>query len=108
MSWSIGVYKNTLRMSVKVAQRLIAEASENGQRLYYSNEDGLSLDPDAMEWMDFFWDDWAIEALNDPSVNGDVVFLCADGDQAGQIWGYRFTSGHMVKLSAAVRLRETS
>ncbi|OHT91262.1 hypothetical protein BKG70_00575 [Mycobacteroides chelonae] len=107
MSWHIGEYKNTLRMSRETAERLIVEASQNGHNLVYDNEDGLILDCDAMEWMDFFWDDWATEALSDPSVNGDVVFLCADGDQAGQIWGYRFKNGHMVKLSAEVHLQET-
>ncbi|WP_100474218.1 hypothetical protein [Mycobacteroides abscessus] len=107
MSWQIGVYKNTLRMSTVVAERLITVAGANNHRISYSEKDGLSLDPDAMEWMDFFWDDWAIDALNDPSVNGDVVFLCAEGDQAGQIWGYRFKHGHMAKLSAEVRLQET-
>ncbi|SPX87662.1 Uncharacterised protein [Mycobacteroides abscessus] len=48
-----------------------------------------------------------LHVLNDPSVNGDVVFICAEGDQAGEIWGYRFKEGQMVKLASTIRLRET-
>ncbi|QSM87557.1 hypothetical protein I3U44_17155 [Mycobacteroides abscessus subsp. bolletii] len=94
-------------MSSEVAEKLIAKAEANGHNLHYSDEYGLLLDHDAMEWMDFFWDDWPADVLNDPSVNGDVVFICAEGDQAGEIWGYRFKEGQMVKLASTIRLRET-
>lgn len=100
MSWSIGIKTNTLRMSRKVADRLIESAENNGHYLTYENDAGLWFDGDAMEHMDFLWEKWALKILNDPSVNGDVVFISAEGDNRGDIWGYRFKAGVPYKLAS--------
>lgn len=100
MGWFIGVKTNTLRMSRKVADYLVESAENNGQYIDYDDKDGIGFDGDAMEHMDFLWEDWALNSLNDPSVNGDVVFLSAEGDNQGDIWGYRFKAGVPYRLKA--------
>lgn len=94
MGWNIGVKTNTLRMKQIVADRLIEASEENGQPyLDYSDKHGIGFCYDAMEHMDFLWQTWALKILDDPSVNGDVVFMSAEGDNAGDVWGYRFKEG---------------
>lgn len=106
MGWNIGVKTNTLKMSEEVAEKFNAAAEENDQYVEYSERYGLLLNEDAMEHMDFLWEDWVQEVLNDPSVNGDVVFMSAEGDNAGDIWGYRFKNGKCFELVANVTLEE--
>lgn len=106
MSWSIGVKTNTLKMSMDVADKLVEAASENGHSISYSESRGLDFDPDAMEWMDFLSMDWSREILDHPSVNGDVVFMSAEGDDAGDIWGYRYIQGKITRLIPVVTYEE--
>lgn len=105
MGWKIGVRENTLRMSDEVFNALATAAENEGN--YIGMYNGLiEFDDNAMEWMDFLYNDWAIEILNDPSVNGDVVFASTEGDNSGDIWGYRFKNGKMSTLVAEVTMKE--
>ncbi len=106
MGWNIGIKTNTLKMSMDVADKLVEAAQENYQSISYSETYGLEFDYDAMEHKDFLWEDWALDALNDPSVNGDVVFMSAEGDNRGEIWGYRFKNGVPYILEPVVTFNE--
>lgn len=106
MSWSIGIKTNTLRMSMDVADKLVEAAYEEGHIISYSETYGLSFDPDAQEWMDFLGMGWSREILDHPSVNGDVVFMSTEGDNKGDIWGYRYTQGKLSRLIPVVTFEE--
>lgn len=106
MGWSIGVNINTLRMDQEVADRLIDSADNNGHCISYDPDEGISFDQDAMEHMDFLWQEWAQEILDHPSVNGDVVFGSLEGDNKGSNWGYRFKAGKVTTLKAKVVIDE--
>lgn len=102
MGWRIGIKENTLRMDQEVAYKLIATSEASRPYLSYSDTNGIEfcLDamqhidfPDCLEHIDFLWEDWALDILNHPSVNGDVVFMSAEGNNDGKIWGYRFMNG---------------
>ncbi|MBB3752491.1 hypothetical protein FHT44_005003 [Mycolicibacterium sp. BK634] len=103
MSWHVGVYENTLTMDAAVAERLIAEGDNQGYLLFYEN-DKLTIDGDPAEHIDFFWQDWAEEILDDSSVNGVFAFISAEGDNAGSIWGYQFDQGRVTELVGEIRL----
>ena len=107
MSWNIGIRENTLVIGDnEVADRLIEDADANYQNIFIDDRSRIVFDSDAMEHMDFLWEDWALKALDDPSVNGDVVFMSAEGDNRGGIWGYRFKAGKMTELKAVVTMVE--
>lgn len=102
MGWNIGVKENTLRMDQEVADRLIESAENFGHYLTYDDKYGISFDADTMEHMDFLSSDWALDILYHPSVNGDVVFMSSEGDNAGEVWGYRFMNGVPLTLEPVI------
>lgn len=105
MSWNIGIKENTLKMPPDVVEKLIAVGEENYHNLSFY-KDKLYFDSDAMEHMDCVWEDWFLDTLKDTDTNGDVVFMSAEGDNSGKIWGYRFKNGAMTKLKAIVTMVE--
>lgn len=98
MGWSISVLKNTLRMRDEIAEELEVIAGVRDHMIGYSSESGIEFDYDAMEHMDFLWEEWADAALDDPSVNGEVIFYSSEGDNMGEAWGYRYENGKKTTL----------
>lgn len=101
MGWNIGVKTNSLEIPDELQASIIARAEDSGNYIsFYKNK--ICFDYDAMEYMDFLWQDWVEESLDHPSVNGDVVFISASGDNCGEIWGYRFIQGKRHNITADV------
>lgn len=95
MSWRIANLVNTVAISKKCAKDLFDASMEFGDEIWLDVdsviEDGkLSFSSDAMEHMDYLWNDHIQAVLLKHKVSGDVCFGSLEGDNAGSFWGYRF------------------
>ena len=107
MSWSIGIKTNELVVSKACFEELKVWAEDEGHYIYQNKDGTIQFDCDAMEHMDFVGDESAQEILNRHKVVGDVVFMSAEGDNAGDIWGYRFKGGSCVYLKPEIKMVES-
>jgi len=97
MGWQIQVLENTVVVPEEYAERLF-EAGDGehffGEASDVLDEEGhLHFESDAMEHMDYLWDDDILAVLEDAQVNGRVVFSSNEGDNAGTWWAYDFNNG---------------
>lgn len=107
MGWNISVRENTLVIPEAFRERFVAEAEDHYQNAYITDDGHVEFDIDAMEHMDFLWDSWVTKIQQEMNAEGDVVFQSAEGDNAGEIWGYRFKkNGEIVELESFVTMVE--
>lgn len=112
MGWSIGIHKNTLLVSEDTVNKLQALFEETGEYdLEFSAIGGGSYKvefiSDYMEHMDVLWNDEIRKIIMADSENfGEVVFISAEGDNAGDIWGYRFADGKCTLLTGDIVIRD--
>jgi hypothetical protein len=98
MAWSIGVILNTLVVPEDVQDKLIDLVEPEGHNIDIC--DGkIEFDYDAMEHMDFLWDDEVQVLLESANSHGVVVFGSVEGDNAGDFWGYKFHGDKTIRLS---------
>ena len=100
MSWSIHLVKNTVKISKAVAKNLFAaqkSAADDGEcEIWYELDevapDGyLEFNSDHMEHMDFLHsNNKIVDILKKAKVKGDICFADFEGDNSGNMWGYRF------------------
>lgn len=113
MGWYINCVENTL----KITEDCALELFENGVHEYYWDDGDLDdnlrqvydpktglveFNPDHMEHQDFLWDEEVQAILLKHKANGRVLWTSADGDNAGQSWGYEFKDGVLKELSGTV------
>jgi hypothetical protein len=106
MSWQIGVKENTLKITKECFAELEKWGENEGHSLYHKQNGTIAFDSDAMEHMDFISDDDVRCIIVKHGGLGDVVFMSAEGDNRGAIWGYRFKKGKCVSLNAVVTYEE--
>ena len=109
MSWNINVKTNTVRVPKEHRKKFeeLAENFSEGCLDYIAPDGEICFMSDAMEHMDFLWEDWVSNFQKEIKLDGDVVFMSAEGDNSGDIWGYRFKpDGTITRLSAKVVMIE--
>lgn len=113
MSWIVNVVENNLVTSEETANNLMAYL--NDQDYYMSSymvgsRSMLELDFDAMEFIDFIANyPKSVDILNaDPETRGKICFADFEGDGNGNMWGYSFEDGKMVKLKGRIEWDEVT
>jgi hypothetical protein len=114
MGWQISVQTNELVIPKEFRSKFVELAEENDQYISiaekdsnWSKEGNVQFNDDAMEHMDFLWDDWVTELQKEMKAVGDVVFMSAEGDNSGDIWGYSFKEdGTIKRLKGVVNVVE--
>lgn len=91
--WSIGLVKNTVKISEECVKELFE--AQGCDEIWYDEEDvsfdgKLYFDCDHMEHMDYLGREEIQNVLKKHKVEGIVLFCSADGDNSGTFWGYEF------------------
>lgn len=107
MSWTIGLMKNTVKISKACAKDLLKATKD--EDVWYNlkevtTEEGhMSFNPDFMEGMDIVCSDTIQKVLKKHKVSGEICFGSLEGDNEGEFWGYSFDGeGEMSTLKGTV------
>lgn len=116
MSWSIGLVKNTVKISRKCAEDLCkgARAAHISEWYMWENpgrvasKGYLMFSIDHREHMDYLSNySFVIRVLKKHKVEGEICFGSLEGDNAGSFWGYRFDGqGGCVALKGSLKWKE--
>lgn len=113
MSWSIGIHKNTLLVTKETVDRFNYEAASRYESehldFYLAENDMYYVDfnSDYGEHMDVLCEDWIHHIMiSDMKNSGEAVFISAEGDNAGDIWGYRYKDGECTILEGEIVIKD--
>ncbi len=117
MGWHINLVKNNVATTAGMVEDLLktdvaCELEWEEPRDVAAGHDGdfkLNFNDDHMEHMDFVEREEVQEVLKKHKAMGDICFSSADGDNAGEAWGYRFDGkGGMVLLRGVLLFKEVA
>lgn len=113
MGWQINLVENTLVVPEAAIPDLREIAAGIDCDWGYdedadiTDEDGhFIFSDDAMEHMDYMWNEELQVVLTKHKANGEVIFNSFQGDNRGQAWGYRFVNGKLTELSGNAKTME--
>ena len=108
MSWYINNVVNTPVLETECERDLletkIIKYVHERDVYNLTDDDGhLIFEMDDMEHMDFIEDSEVQDVLKKHCIKGDICFTSSDGDNAGEMWGYRFDgAGGMEMLTGVI------
>lgn len=112
MSWSISELKNTVKVSVELAEKLYNAQKSNRAFIWEDEDEVLSgeylyFNTDHQEHMDYLNNKFVIDLLTENKVEGVICFGSLEGDNEGEFWGYKFDGqGNVKKLKGKINWEE--